>query len=69
MPSKYVRKGAAPRSVSPMVELTDEFKHSNYTDTITRMLRMGVCTKETADQMLERVTEKFGEGVDATPSL
>lgn len=63
MPSKYVRKGA-PRSVSPLVELTPEFKHKNYTETIARMVRYGVCSEETADLMMERVEVLVGEGAE-----
>lgn len=64
MPSKYVRKGAAPRSVSPLVELTLEFKEQNYTETIRRMLANGVCSKKTADQMLERVVALVGKDTE-----
>lgn len=60
MPSKYVRKGP-PRSVSPLVELTPEFKHKNYTETIARMLRNGVCSEETANAMMGRVEVLVGE--------
>lgn len=60
MPRKYVRKGP-PRSVSPLIELTPEFKHTNYTETINRMLAYGVCSEETANAMLERVEVLVGE--------
>lgn len=64
MPSKYVRKGPAPRSVSPLIELTPEFKEQNYTETIRRMYNNGVCSKESADQMLARVVALVGKDTE-----
>lgn len=50
------------RKVPPNVELTQEFRYTNYRETIARMLSNGVCSKDTAKAMLERVEVLVGEG-------
>lgn len=50
------------RKVPPTVELTKEFRYTNYRETIVRMLENGICSKDTALDMLDRVEELVGEG-------
>ena len=53
---------SGPRAVSPTVELSKEFRHTNYRETIERMLKNGICKEGTAKAMLGRVEELVGEG-------
>lgn len=50
------------RNVPGDVELTDEFKYDNYRETIARMFDLGICKRETALEMLDRVEALVGEG-------
>lgn len=50
------------RKVPPTVELSKEFRYTNYRETITRMLDNGVCSKHAAEAMLKRVEVLVGEG-------
>lgn len=52
------------RKVPPAVELTKEFRYTNYRETIARMLENGICSKDTALGMLDRVEELVGEGCE-----
>lgn len=54
--TKYIRKRAAPRSLSPLIQLTPQDRERTYLDAITRMRCNGVCSDETADKMQDRVT-------------
>ena len=49
------------RAVPPNVELTQEFRYMNYRETVARMLANGICSKETAEAMLNRVEILVGE--------
>ena len=50
------------RKVPPAVELTKEFRYTNYRETIERMLEFGICRDYTAKAMLDRVEKLVGEG-------
>lgn len=50
------------RAVPSNVELTKEFRYTNYRETIARMLSNGICKEGTAKAMLDRVEELVGEG-------
>lgn len=50
------------RAVPRNVELTKEFRYTNYRETIARMLVNGICDKNTAKDMLDRVEVLVGEG-------
>lgn len=50
------------RAVPPNVELTKEFRYTNYRETVARMLATGICSKESAKAMLDRVEILVGEG-------
>lgn len=55
---------SGPRKLGPTIELSPEFRYQNYTETIARMYALGVCSKETAHDMLERVETIVGEDVE-----
>jgi hypothetical protein len=44
------------------VELSVEFRRTNYRETIERMLAYGICKESTAEAMLGRVEALVGEG-------
>ncbi len=50
------------RKLPPRIELTAEFRYTNYRETIERMLKNGICKKGTAQAMLGRVEKLVGEG-------
>lgn len=50
------------RKVPPTVELSKEFRYTNYVETIQRMADYGICKESTAKTMLDRVEELVGEG-------
>lgn len=50
------------RKVPPTVELSKEFRYTNYSETIERMLAYGICSKRAAEAMLTRVETLVGEG-------
>lgn len=50
------------RNVPQDVELSKEFLYTNYRETIARMFENGICGKETALEMLDRVETMVGEG-------
>lgn len=57
-------KRQGPRNVGPTIELTPEFKHQNYTETIHRMYANGLVSKAKAKEMLANVENLFGEGIE-----
>lgn len=48
------------RKVPPTVELSEEFRYTNYRETIERMLKFGICKDYTAKAMLDRVEALVG---------
>lgn len=50
------------RNIPQNVELSKEFLYKNYRETIARMLDNGICGKDTALEMLDRVEVLVGEG-------
>lgn len=51
---KHIKRQGS-RNVGPLIELTPEFKHQNYTETILRLYANGLASKETTKAMLARV--------------
>lgn len=50
------------RNIPQDVELSKEFLYTNYREAIARMFSNGICGKDTALEMLDRVEVLVGEG-------